>query len=37
MRVRIGDNIFYLCETGEWLHCGRVSVGIDGEYIVWFA
>jgi hypothetical protein len=37
MRVRIGDTIFYLCETGEWLQCGRVKVGIDGEYVEWFA
>lgn len=37
MKVRIGDSILCPCGAGEWLECGRVMLGIDGEYIVWFA
>lgn len=35
--VRVGNNIYEWCQTGEWLLCGRVKIGIDGEYIIWFA
>jgi len=32
------ENIIYKwCETGEWLRCGKVKQGTDGEYIEWFS
>jgi hypothetical protein len=35
--IRIKHEIYKLCETGEWLLCGKVVLGIDGEFIEWFA
>lgn len=33
--IRIGSNIYKWCETGEWLLCGNVKQGVDGEFIQW--
>lgn len=35
--IRIGNKIYEWCVTGEWLWCGRIRQGIDGEFIEWFA
>jgi len=34
---RIGNYIYNWCPTGEYLCCGKVRMGIDGEYIEWYA
>ena len=34
--IRIENKIYQYDETGEWLLCGEVVMGIDGEYIEWF-
>lgn len=31
--IRIGNNIYKWCETNDWLLCGSVNIGIDGEFI----
>lgn len=33
---RIGDYLYKLCPTGHYLCCGKVIIGIDGEYIQWY-
>ena len=35
--IRQGNSIYKWCETGDWLLCGKVKQGIDGEFIEWFA
>jgi len=33
---RIENYIYKLAPTGDLLCCGKVVVGIDGEYIKWY-
>lgn len=33
--IRVGNKIYWFAETNEWIQCGRVKMGIDGEYIEW--
>jgi len=33
--IREGNYIYNWCETGEWIVCGKVKVGLDGDYIQW--
>jgi len=33
---RIGNHMYKWCITGEYLCCGKVYMGIDGEYIKWY-
>lgn len=35
--MRIGNSIWELCETGGFIKVGIVKMGIDGEYVIWFA
>ncbi len=37
-KIRIGNYIYNrICEySNEWIKCGKVVVGIDGEYIEWY-
>jgi len=34
--IRQGNFIYKWCETGDFIQCGKVKQGIDGEFIVWF-
>jgi len=34
--IQIGNKIYNLCETGDWLICGKIKSGIDGFYIQWY-
>ena len=34
--IRIGNYIYKWCETGQYLCCGKVCQGIDGEFIQYF-
>lgn len=34
--IRIG-NYIYNEGIGGWIVCGKVKMGIDGEYIEWYA
>ena len=33
--IRIRNKIYWWAETNEWVCCGRVHIGADGEYIEW--
>lgn len=33
--IRVNDKMFLICETGDWLFCGIVHMGVDGEYVEW--
>lgn len=33
--IRIGNEIYRMCEIGDFLLCGKVYLGIDGEFIKW--
>ena len=34
--IQIGNSIYKWCEIGEFLLCGEIKQGIDGEFIQWF-
>lgn len=34
--IRQGNYIYFYCETGDWIRCGKIINGIDGEYIEWY-
>jgi len=35
--VRIQNILYEYAETGEWLPVGEYVMGMDGEYIQWYA
>jgi hypothetical protein len=34
--IKKGKYIYKYCETGDWLKCGEIKLGIDSYYIQWF-
>lgn len=34
--IRINEYIYNLCETGDLIKCGKVIMGVDGEFIEWY-
>lgn len=34
--IRRGNDIYMYCETGEWLLCGKIIRGADGDFIRYF-
>jgi hypothetical protein len=34
--VIIDNYVYSFCETGGFILCGKISYGIDGEFIEWF-
>ncbi len=35
--IRIGNNIYWFSEACEWIVCGIVKNGPDGEFIQWYS
>ena len=33
---RIGNYIYRFSETSEWVCCGKIIMGVDGEFIQYF-
>jgi hypothetical protein len=34
--IEIGNFIYELAPTGEWLKVGKVVTGIDYDYVTWY-
>jgi hypothetical protein len=34
--IQIGNYIYELCITGDWVRCGKIINGVDTDYIEWF-